>query len=72
MAIMAPRSSDEALLRALGLRRLGFTAREIAAETGIPKNTIKTTLPRIRADDMRLSGEPPEEVAAAYDRKAGR
>jgi len=70
MARSAPRSSDEVYLRALELRALGHDWPAIARALGVARSTLANTVSRIRADDIRLSGEPRDRVAAAYRKGA--
>ena len=72
MPRFASRESDERLLAALAARARGLTIRQAAEEAGLPVATVQNMIGPIRSDDIAMSGEPPQEVAAAYTKGAGR
>ena len=61
-----PRERDDAILLMLRMRTLGHNTRAIGERLGISPQNVRATTNPIKAADLYESGEPREQVEAAY------
>lgn len=64
--IGTPRERDERVLAWLALRSAGWGCAAIARAYGVPRSEVHVSCDRVRADDLKYSGEPEDIVKAGY------
>lgn len=69
MARQATRRTDEQIVAMLDQHRRGLPLADAEARLGMTKGTASVMLGRVLRDDLKHSGEPEDQVRAAYARK---